>query len=87
MPAKRDLNELRARKELIIAQADLHREVIALELAQWRQRRESASAFVAGNRWWLLAGAVVAGAVLVRNWRGFASWLPTVLTAARAMMR
>jgi hypothetical protein len=81
------MNELLERKQAIIAQADLHRGLIALERLRLTQRSVNATAFLEHNRWWLLGGAVVVGAVISRRWRGFASWVPTLVATARGLLR
>ena len=85
MPAPR-LNELRARKELILAEADLHRQLLKLERLRWEQRGAEAQQLMGEKRWWLLAGAAVAGVVLARRWSGLAKWLPTAIATTRAML-
>ena len=85
--ASSQLNELGVRKRLLIAQADLHRELLSLESARISASGFGASAFVDRNRWWLLGGAIVVGVVAARRWRGLAAWLSPLLAAARAFTR
>ena len=79
------MNDLAARKQLLIAQADLHRQLLALECSQLRGRWEKTSSFVEQNRWWLVGGAAIAGVLSVRHWRGLAQWLPALVTMWRAL--
>ena len=85
--ASSQLNDLAVRKQLLIAQADLHRQLLSLESARISAGGFGASAFIDRNRWWLLGGAIVVGAVSARRWRDFAGWLPSLLAAARAFTR
>lgn len=86
MPAPR-LSDLQARKELIIAEADLHRQLLTLERLRWQRRGAEAQQFIGTNRGWLVGGALLVGVVLMRRWNGFAQWLPTVIATTRAMLR
>jgi hypothetical protein len=81
------LSDLRARKELILAEADLRRQLLTLERLRWQRRGAQAQELIADNRWWLIGAAAVVGAVVVRRWRGLADWLPGIVATARAMLR
>ena len=74
MPEK--MNNLTARKRLIIAQADLHRQAVELECRRILQRVEQTQDFVQQKRWWLLGGAAVGGILLAPRWRRFLGLLP-----------
>lgn len=75
---------LAARKRQLVAQADLHRQLIRLEQLQWRARVE-APAFAVGRQGWLLGGAILGGLLLARKWRGLARWLPTLVAVGRIL--
>ena len=60
------MNNLTARKRLIIAEAGLHRRVIEGQTQD----------FVQQKRWWLLGGAAVGGILLAPRWRRFLGLLP-----------
>lgn len=79
------MNDLATRKRLLVLQADLHRQLAALECSRLRGRWDGAASFVEQNRWWLIGGAAVVGVLGVRNWRGLAQWVPTLVTAWRAL--
>lgn len=87
MASSRQLNELAARKQLLIAQADLHRQLLSLETSRIGAGGLGPGAFVERNRWWLIGGALAVGVVIARRWRGFAEWLPPILATARAFLR
>jgi hypothetical protein len=72
------MNNLAARKRLIIAQAGLHRQVIEQECRRILQRVEQTQDFVQQKRWWLLGGAAVGGLLLAPRWRRWLAWLPTI---------
>lgn len=82
------LIELRERKRLLVLQADLHRAVLrsgcvmARDRLSWlNQAREKAGA--AGP--WLAAGAGAAGLIVAWRGRKLVGWIPTVLSAWRAI--
>lgn len=85
MPAPR-LSDLRARKELILAEADLHRQLLTLEGLRWQRRGAEAQQLVGERRWWLLGAALAVGVVLTRRWKGLAQWLPTAIATSRAVL-
>jgi len=79
------LKELKERKRVLLAQADLHRELIGLESLQLRQRRDAAQAFADRHRWWLYGGAALGGLLLAGKYRGLARLLPAALVLVRAL--
>lgn len=88
------MNDLASRKRLLIAQTELHRQLIALERlqlqARWVGTRERARTAIADRRWWLVGGALVAGVLLTRaspRLRNLLGWGPTVLAALRGLQR
>lgn len=83
MPAAR-LRDLAGRRRLLVAQADLHRHLIAVEHFNLESRLDDARARIHGNRWWLVAGAVGVGFLVVRH-RRFGRWLRSAVTAWRLM--
>lgn len=87
MPAPRGMKELLARKRALIAQAELYRELGALERLHLEEQGARARQFVADNRWWLVGGAAIGGLWLTRRGRGLAGWLPTIVSVVRAFGR
>lgn len=82
------LNALATRKQLLVAQADLHRQLLSMEVARLGNVRLGATGgSIAHHRWWLLGGAVLVGTILTRYWRGAAQWLPSALSIARTFLR
>lgn len=81
------LNALAARKQLLVAQADLHRQLLSMEVTRLGNARLGPDGVVTRHRWWLVGGAVVVGTVLTRYWRGVAQWLPPALSVARTLIR
>ncbi len=81
------MNDLATRKRLLVAQADLHRQLLALERTQLGARWETASSFMDQNRWWLIGGAAIVGGLSVRHWRGLAQWVPTLAATWRALKK
>ncbi len=82
MPAAR-LTELAAHKRLLVAEADLHRELISLAGFSLKSRVDETRGRIRANRWWWLAGAAGAGVLTARS--PLARWLPAVVTAWRLM--
>jgi hypothetical protein len=68
---------------MILAQADLHRELLQWEGRQIRERITATTDRVRSHQWWLLGGAAVVGLVLTRGGGGFLRWLPLAATAWR----
>ncbi|PTX98591.1 hypothetical protein [Opitutus sp. ER46] len=87
MPATLAMNELAARKQLLIAESDLHRQMLATSTAQLRQGWSSVSGLAGGlgggSRWLLLGGLALGGFLAVRHWRSLLRWAPSVLGAWR----
>lgn len=86
MFAKEQLNDLAQRRRLLVLEADLHRNLIALEREGLRARMaelQAVRARVAAGGPWLAAGGAFAGLLAVRHWRKVLRWMPTTLTALR----
>ena len=79
------MNDLITRKRLIIAQADLHRQVIELECQRILQRLGQTQDFIHQKRWWLLGGAAVGGFLIAPRWRHFLRWLPLIPDLLRTL--
>lgn len=79
------MNNLTAHKRLIIAQADLHRQVIELECRRVLQRVGQTQDFVHQKRWWLLGGAAVGGFLVAPRWRRFLGLLPLIPDVLRVL--
>jgi len=85
MSAPEKMNDLAARKRLLIAQADLHRQIIGLECQRVLQRLDRAQDFVYQKRWWLLGGTAVGGFLAAKGWRRFLGVLPLIPFVLRAL--
>ena len=79
------MNDFAARKRLLIAQADLHRQLVAVERLRLEGRWHAAHNFGDRNRWWLLAGAIAGGVLLARDGRGLVRWLPILIATWRTL--
>lgn len=79
------MKDLTSRKRLIIAQADLHRQIIELECQCVLQRLGRTQDFVHQKRWWLLGGAAVGGFLLTPRWRRFLGLLPLIPDLLRVL--
>ncbi len=82
LPSTR-LNELSRRKELLLIQSDLHRELLAVEHHRLQSRIHAATQSIRENRWWLLGGTLGAGWLASRVGVRFAPWLSVATMAWR----
>lgn len=86
MLAQKELNDLAERRRLLVVEADLHRNLIALEVENIRAKIEwlgRAREHVSSGKPWLAAGGVVAGLLAVRHWRKVIRWAPAAMSAFR----
>ena len=81
MPARVRMNELAERKQQLLAEAELHRSVIALERLRLTERSAALRETIAEKRWWWVAGAAAAGWLTARG--DLARYLPLVMDAAQ----
>lgn len=85
MAADQSLTTLAERKRQLVQQAELHRAVLQVEVANVRLRwlwvARVRDQFTRGPGW--LAGSAVAGLLVVRNWRSVLRLIPVGLTAWR----
>jgi len=77
------MKDLAARKQSLVAQAELHRQVIGVECSQLHQRWTVARSIGERNRWWVLAAVGVGGWLLASRKRNVIEWLPTLLAVWR----
>jgi len=87
MASPQRLSDLARRKHLLLAHAELHRQMLSLEVSQLTNRALGAGRFAARHRWWLLGGAATVGIVIARRGRTLATWLPALLSVTRAFTR
>jgi hypothetical protein len=77
MVSEEKLRALKERKDLLIAECDLHRGIIVVELARarhsfdWMARCSETLSWV---RPWIPLAAPVAGFFMARNWRTVMKW-------------
>ena len=87
MSASTGLNALRQRKQLLVLEADLQRQLVVLEYQQWQQRLSASQEKLHASRWWLAGGALVIGWLFTRKLPSLARWLPLALPAWRAAQK
>lgn len=87
MASSARLSDLAVRKRLLVAEAGLHREMLALEATRLAAPRLALAPLATRHPWWLLGGAAALGLVALRHRRTLADWLPLLLTAARTFIR
>jgi hypothetical protein len=84
MLQKRELNELAARKQLLVLESSLNRELI---MAQWQdlraQLRPDNLPRLPFSGTWLVAGSALAGLLAVRHRRTWIRWMPMVFAGWR----
>ncbi len=86
MPPQERLTELAEARRLLQAEADLHRQLIRMELADLRRyavATQTATGFFQTNRPVKVAGAVMSGLLAARHWRSVLRWSPLLLSAWR----
>ena len=77
MVSEEKLRALKAQKDLLVAQCDLHRGILVVEIARarhsfdWMSRCSEALARV---KPWIPLAAPVAGFFMARNWRTVVKW-------------
>jgi len=82
MPEKSRLNELAEHRKLLLLEADLHRNLIALEVEKLRDAvtdLDSHRQQITSSPW-LLAGSTITGLFALRHWRQVARWAPAAIT-------
>lgn len=77
------MNHLAARKQLLVREAKLHREILALEGLNIRESVDRTRATLQANRWWLIGGIACVGWLLSGRLSGIARWVPAARTALR----
>ncbi|HNT15727.1 MAG TPA: hypothetical protein PKO21_12855 [Verrucomicrobiota bacterium] len=85
MPEKSRLTRLAEQRQLLLLEAELHRNLITLEAEKWRTALSelSATRTRVTHSPWMLAGGAVAGLVTWRYWRNLKRWAPAALSAWR----
>lgn len=81
------MNHLAARKQLLVREAKLHREILALERLNIRETIDRTRENLQSNRWWLIGGFACVGWLLSGRLAGIAKWMPAAMTAARIAQR
>jgi hypothetical protein len=77
MVSEKKLGELKAQKNLLMAQCDLHRGIIAVEVTRARHSFDwfsRCSETLNRVRPWIPLAAPVAGFFMARNWRTMLKW-------------
>lgn len=83
MPASARLNALAERKQFLVTEAAIHRQLIANERLHLEARVASVRHHVASHRWWWIGGTVLAGWLATRGWGRVSRWLPAASTILR----
>lgn len=81
------MNDLAARKELLIRQSQLYREILALERQSFAESADNLREQLQAKRWWLIGGVACFGWLFANRLGGIARWLPTALAAAKFAQR
>lgn len=84
------MKNLNDQKRLLVLQADMHRQMLALEQQHLRQGVGDARERLAAGRWWLIGGGLIGGWLLTRKLPSLARWLPVMMPAwrlARGLLR
>jgi hypothetical protein len=82
MSQAQQLNDLAARKQLLLLEADLHRGIIGIEYQSLRGRfvplMDIGGQFSSRNPWYI-GGSALAGLFAMRHWRKVVRWMPQAL--------
>jgi len=81
------VNDLAARKLLLVREAQIHREIIAVERMSIKESVDHARLQVSTHRWLLIGGLACAGWLLSSKLSGIARWVPIALKAAQFAKR
>jgi hypothetical protein len=81
------MNDLAARKQLLLRQSQLYRELFALERQSFAESADNLREQFQAKRWWLIGGVAVVGWLFAKRLGGIARWLPTALAAAKFARR
>ena len=79
------VNDLAERKRLLVLQAELHRQIIAIERARLQQRAAGARERFAATRWWVVGGVALLGWLSTRRVKFLVKRVPLAMTAWRMM--
>lgn len=83
MPGPKKMKDFAERKRLLVAEADLHRTFLQVEVTRCQSRLDSMRQGVRTGGPWLAAGSAIAGVLLARKWRSLAGVIPGALAAWR----
>ena len=87
MPAATTVAELADRKQLLVMQGELHRQIIEIERFRLHHRLDEARERFHSNRWWLLGGLAAAGWLSTRKFGALVKLVPFVMTAWRMVQK
>ncbi|MEY4938860.1 MAG: hypothetical protein RIQ93_595 [Verrucomicrobiota bacterium] len=76
-------NELALRKHLLLLEADIRRQEIALVWAGLQSRTAGARGLLQSTPWWAWGGGLAAAFFVARKTQGLARWIPTALAMLR----
>jgi len=87
MSAPAPVNDLADRKRLLIAQAELHRQIILIERFRVQQRLDLARDRLQANRWWLMGGVALAGWLTTRRFGSLLKLVPAGMGVWRLLQK
>ena len=87
MSAPAPVNDLAGRKRLLIAQAELHRQIILIERFRVQQRLDLARDRLQANRWWLMGGVALAGWLTTRRFGSLLKLVPAGMGVWRLLQK
>ena len=87
MPTATAINDLAARKLLLVRQAEIYREILTLERLNMKASIVNSGTQLLSHRWWLIGGLACASWMFSSKLSGIARWVPVVLKAAQFARR
>lgn len=79
------MNELTERRQLLTLEAELHRNLITLEVGNLRAQVDKllAARQRAASSPWAMAGSAITGLLAFRHWRQLSRWAPMAITVVQ----
>lgn len=81
------MNDFAEQKRVLLARADVHRQIIEIERFRLQQRIDDARERFHANRWWILGGIAATGWLTTRKSTSLFRLVPAAMTAWRMVQK